>query len=54
VAVKGEIEMLDTINEILNRGNTAEIKKTKDGIIILEVKRKIKLTDEDIKPHDKH
>jgi hypothetical protein len=46
--------MLDTINEILSRGNTAEIKKTKDGIIILEVKRKIKLTDEDIKPYDKH
>jgi hypothetical protein len=46
--------MLDTINEILSRGNTAEIKKTKDGIIILEVKRKIKLTDEVIKSTDKH
>jgi hypothetical protein len=41
--------MLDTINEILSRGNTAEIKKTKDGIIILEVKRKIKLTDDEIR-----
>jgi hypothetical protein len=45
--------MLDTINEILSRGNTAEIKKTKDGIIILEVKRKIKQTAEIIKTTDK-
>jgi hypothetical protein len=29
------------IVEILDRGNTAEIKKTKDGIVLLEVKRKI-------------
>lgn len=29
------------IAEILSRGNTAEIKKNKDGIIILEVKKKI-------------
>ena len=30
------------IEEILSRGNTAEIKKNKNGIIILEVKRQIK------------
>lgn len=29
------------ITEILNRGNTAEVKKNKDGVIILEVKKKI-------------
>jgi hypothetical protein len=38
------MQMLDVkkISEILGRGNTAEVKKTKDGIMILEVKRKIK------------
>jgi hypothetical protein len=46
--------MLATINEILSRGNTAEIKKTKDGIIILEVKRKIKLTDDEIRTNENH
>jgi hypothetical protein len=38
--------MLETIYEILGRGNTVEIKNSKNGIIILEVKRKIKETDE--------
>lgn len=30
------------IEEILARGNTAEVKKNKNGIIILEVKKQIK------------
>ncbi len=30
-----------TAREIVERGNTAEVKRNKDGIIILEVKRKI-------------
>lgn len=30
------------IEEILSRGNTAEVKKNKDGILILEVKKQIK------------
>jgi hypothetical protein len=30
------------IEEILGRGNTAEVKKTKKGVIILEVSRKIR------------
>ena len=30
------------IEEILSRGNTAEIKKNKNGILILEVKKQIK------------
>jgi hypothetical protein len=30
------------IEEILDRGNTAEVKKTRDGVIILEVSRKIR------------
>lgn len=33
--------MLTVIAEILARGNTAEVKKRKDDIIILEVERKI-------------
>jgi hypothetical protein len=33
--------------EILSRGNTAEVKKVKDGIVVLEVKRKIKYIDTD-------
>ena len=33
--------IMDAIRAILERGNTAEIKQTKDGIIVLEVKRKI-------------
>lgn len=35
-------EILAKINEIVQRGNTAEVKTTKDGIIVLEVQRKIK------------
>jgi hypothetical protein len=31
--------------EILRRGNTAEVKKVKDGIVVLEVKKKIRYTD---------
>lgn len=31
-----------TIEDILNRGNTAEVKKNKNGILILEVKKQIK------------
>jgi hypothetical protein len=38
---RGGIEMLKEILEILKRGNTAEVKKAKDGIMILEVKKKI-------------
>lgn len=33
---------LRVIEEILKRGNTAEVKKTKNGILILEVSKKIK------------
>lgn len=34
--------ILAEIMKILERGNTAEVKKTRDGIIVLEVKRTIK------------
>jgi hypothetical protein len=39
--------MLDDkkIEEILEHGNTAEVKKTKRGVIILEVSRKIRYED---------
>ena len=33
---------LDAIRAILARGNTAEVKKTKDGVMILEVQRTIR------------
>lgn len=33
---------IQIIKEILSRGNTAEVKKNKNGIIILEVKKTIK------------
>ncbi len=31
--------MIDLAEKIVNRGNTAELKPTKDGVIVLEVKR---------------
>lgn len=31
-----------TIEDIINRGNTAEIKKRKDDVVIIEVKKEIK------------
>lgn len=34
--------LIKVIQEILERGNTAEVKKRKDDIIVLEVQRKIK------------
>lgn len=33
---------VEAIEAILNRGNTAEIKRTKDGVLILEVSKKIR------------
>lgn len=33
--------MMKAIQGIYSRGNTAEVKKVKDGIIVLEVKKKI-------------
>ena len=34
-------KILNAVLEICGRGNTAEVKKTRDGLIVLEVKRKI-------------
>lgn len=34
-------EIGKTSREIAERGNTAEVKRNKDGIVILEVKKKI-------------
>jgi hypothetical protein len=41
---KAKSEQLDVakISEIIGRGNTAEVKKTKGGVTILEVSRKIR------------
>ena len=35
-------KIIEMIMQILSRGNTAEVKRRKDDIIILEVKRTIK------------
>lgn len=37
-------KILEPILEILSRGNTAEVKLTKDGILVLEVRKKIAQT----------
>lgn len=34
-------EIGKTVREIVERGNTAEVKRNKDGILILEVGKKI-------------
>ena len=34
-------KILNAVLEICGRGNTAEVKKTRAGLIVLEVKRKI-------------
>lgn len=33
--------LLRAIMDIIGRGNTAEVKQTKDGVLVLEVKRKV-------------
>lgn len=38
-------EIGKTAREIAERGNTAEIKRNKDGIVILEVEKKIMRKD---------
>lgn len=40
-------EIGKTAREIAERGNTAEVKQNKDGIFIIEVKRKITKTDKE-------
>ena len=39
-------EIGETAREIAERGNTAEVKRNKDGIVILEVGKKIVRKDE--------
>lgn len=40
-------EIGKTAREIAERGNTAEVKKNKNGILILEVTKKIAKTDKE-------
>jgi hypothetical protein len=47
------IKVLNEIKEILSRGNTAEVKKVKDGIVVLEVQKKIRCTDAVMEDEDK-
>ena len=35
-------KIIEMIMQILGRGNTAEVKKNKNGILILEVKKQIR------------
>ena len=45
--MKNEPEkILKPILEILERGNTAEVKRTKDGVLVLEVRKKIAKLEE--------
>ena len=39
--MNNEQDMLKKISEILRRGNTSEVKRRKNDIIVLEVQRKI-------------
>lgn len=45
-------EIGKTVREIAERGNTAEVKRNKDGIVILEVGKKI-VRKEDVSPDSK-
>ena len=38
-------EIGKTVREITERGNTAEVKQNKDGIVIIEAKKKIASKD---------
>ncbi len=38
-------EIGKTVREIAERGNTAEIRRNKDGIVIMEVEKKIVKSD---------
>ena len=40
LAQNGLQKILKPVAEILDRGNTAEIRRTKDGVMLYEVKRK--------------
>lgn len=40
-SIKVKPELVGAIEKILNRGNSVEIKKRKDDVIVLEVKREI-------------
>lgn len=42
--MKSENEFLETVKQILKRGNDVEIKRKGDGYIVLEVKKTIKYT----------
>lgn len=39
-------EIGKTVREIAERGNTAEVKRNKDGIVIFEIGKKIVRSDE--------
>jgi predicted RNA methylase len=47
VLLKKVVKVLNKIKEILSRGNTAEVKKVKDGIVVLEVHKRIRYAEND-------
>lgn len=36
-------ELLDIVEKILKRGNTAEIKRERDNVVIVEIQRQVKI-----------
>jgi hypothetical protein len=46
------VKVLNKIKEILSRGNTAEVKKVKEGIVVLEVHKKIRYTENNNQPEN--
>lgn len=43
--IKNDDELLKTINEILQRGNDVQIQRKKDGYVVLEVSRVIRMAN---------
>ena len=36
-------EVIETIKKIIKRGNVAEVKKEKENIVVVEIKRKVNI-----------
>ena len=36
-------DVIETINRIIKKGNVAEVKKEKDNIVVVEIKRKVNI-----------
>lgn len=36
-------ELLDTLDKILQRGNTAEVKKEREQVVVVEIQRQVRI-----------